>query len=76
MAVTCSPIAEGDQIVLALQTARFLVRSCQSASEGRKVPGQAEYLSSPWYVRDMQRRSPCTRDNTANACTVPVGSLG
>ena len=43
-----SPIAEGDQIVLALQTARFLVRSSQAAAAGKPVSGLAGYLLGEW----------------------------
>lgn len=43
---TIGPIAEGDQIILALQTARFLLRACQAARRGADVPGQAAYIKA------------------------------
>jgi len=38
------PIAEGDKIVLALQTARFLVRAVESVQKKQSVSGAAKYL--------------------------------
>jgi acyl-CoA oxidase len=41
---TVTPIAEGDQIILALQTARFLVRSVKALASGKQVALQVMYL--------------------------------
>lgn len=42
-----SPIAEGDKIVLALQTARYVVRAVQAARDGKPVAEAVAYLGEP-----------------------------
>jgi hypothetical protein len=46
--ISITPIGEGDQIVLALQTARYLVRCWGDAASGRKasLDGDVAYLGS------------------------------
>jgi acyl-CoA oxidase len=39
-----NPLAEGDKIILALQTARFLVRGAQAAKQNKPLAGSAKYL--------------------------------
>jgi len=40
-----APIAEGDKIILVLQTARFLVRAVQAIRKGAQLKGSAAYLT-------------------------------
>lgn len=43
--ISIAPIAEGDKIILALQTARFLLRSAQAAEKNQPLIGQVQYLA-------------------------------
>jgi len=53
--ISISPIAEGDKIVLALQTARFLVRSVESIRKKQPVSGVVKYLEGEERKPDFSR---------------------
>jgi len=53
--ISIAPIAEGDKIVLALQTARFLVRSVESIRKKQPVSGVVKYLEGEEQKPDFSR---------------------
>jgi acyl-CoA oxidase len=53
--ISIAPIAEGDKIVLALQTARFLVRSVEAIRKKQPVSGVVKYLEGEERKPDFSR---------------------
>jgi len=53
--ISIAPIAEGDKIVLALQTARFLVRSVEAIRKKQPVSGVVKYLEGEEQKPDFSR---------------------
>lgn len=38
---------EGEQVILSLQVARFLIKACADAAQGKKLVGSVQYLQDP-----------------------------
>jgi len=62
-----NPLAEGDKIILALQTARYLVRAAQAANQKKPIAGSVKYLAEEVPNPDFTEKGLRNLDNVVSA---------